>query len=203
MTSSILIQVMITCLLGASSPGPSLVLVSKNAISNGKFSGTLTGFGHGLGIFIYAFISILGLGLINNISSKIIDFITIVLVVYLLFLAFKIFNEKKTEEDKISKKILLQNFFDGFLICFFNPKITIFFFAIFSQFITAELSLFDKFYLASIASIIDFFWYTFVSIIVGNSTIRGLLNKGTFLNKISSIIFVIISIFILVKVFNF
>jgi len=203
MTSSILIQVMITCLLGASSPGPSLVLVSKNAISNGKFSGTLTGFGHGLGIFIYAFISILGLGLIHSISSKIIDFITIILVVYLLYLAFKIFNEKKTEEEKISKKILLKNFFDGFLIFFFNPKITIFFFAIFSQFITTELSLFDKFYLASIASIIDFFWYTFVSIIVGNSTIRGLLNKGTFLNKISSIIFVIISIFILVKIFNF
>ena len=65
MTSSILIQVIITCLLGASSPGPSLVLVSKNSISNGKFSGTLTGFGHGLGIFIYAFMVLNGFFLLG------------------------------------------------------------------------------------------------------------------------------------------
>ena len=77
MTSSILIQVIITCLLGASSPGPSLVLVSRNAIANGKFSGAITGFGHGLGIFIYAFITILGLGIISNINPKFIDYITL------------------------------------------------------------------------------------------------------------------------------
>ncbi len=203
MTSSILIQVIITCLLGASSPGPSLVLVSKNAISNGKFSGTLTGFGHGLGIFIYAFISIIGLGIINSISSQIIDYITIFLALYLIYLAIKIFNEKKTKDNNVSKKILFQNFLDGFLICFLNPKITIFFIAIFSQFITNELSLFDKFLLASIASIIDFFWYTFISIIVGNSMIRRFLDKGAFLNRISSIMFVIISLFIIIKIFNF
>lgn len=203
MTSSILIQVIITCLLGASSPGPSLVLVSKNSISNGKFSGTLTGFGHGLGIFIYAFISIIGLGIINSISSKIIDYITIFLALYLIYLAIKIFNEKKTKDNNVSKKILFQNFLDGFLICFLNPKITIFFIAIFSQFITNELSLIDKFLLASIASIIDFFWYTFISIIVGNSMIRRFLDKGAFLNRISSIMFVIISLFIIIKIFNF
>ena len=203
MTSSILIQVIITCLLGASSPGPSLVLVSKNSISNGKFSGTLTGFGHGLGIFIYAFISIIGLGIINSISSQIIDYITIFLALYLIYLAIKIFNEKKTKDNNVSKKILFQNFLDGFLICFLNPKITIFFIAIFSQFITNELSLIDKFLLASIASIIDFFWYTFISIIVGNSMIRRFLDKGAFLNRISSITFVIISLFIIIKIFNF
>ena len=43
MTSTLLIQLIITCFLGAASPGPSLVLVSKNAILNGKFSGSLTG----------------------------------------------------------------------------------------------------------------------------------------------------------------
>jgi len=189
--------------LGASSPGPSLVLVSKNSISNGKFSGTLTGFGHGLGIFIYAFISIIGLGIINSISSQIIDYITIFLALYLIYLAIKIFNEKKTKDNNVSKKILFQNFLDGFLICFLNPKITIFFIAIFSQFITNELSLIDKFLLASIASIIDFFWYTFISIIVGNSMIRRFLDKGAFLNRISSIMFVIISLFIIIKIFNF
>ncbi len=203
MTSSILIQVIITCLLGASSPGPSLILVSRNAIANGKFSGTLTGFGHGIGIFFYALLSILGLGIINKINSNLIDYITLALVIYLLFLAIKIYKEKKGVEEKISKRVFFQNFYDGFLICFLNPKITIFFFAIFSQFINSDLSSFDKFLLASIAAIIDFFWYTFISVMIGNSIVRNFLNKGTFLNKISSLIFVLISVFIIIKIFLF
>ena len=80
MTSTLLIQLIITCFLGAASPGPSLVLVSKNAILNGKFSGSLTGFGHGIGIFIYAFLSIISIGVINDINTLLIDIITIVLV---------------------------------------------------------------------------------------------------------------------------
>ena len=201
MTSAILIQVIITCLLGASSPGPSLVLVSRNAISNGKLSGSLTGFGHGLGIFIYALISIIGLGIINNINPYLIDLITIGLVLYMLFLAIKIFKDKKSEEEKVSKKVLFQNFSDGFLICFLNPKIAVFFFAIFSQFVSNDLSSLDKFMLAAIASIIDFLWYTLVSILVGNSIVRSFLNRGLILNKISSTIFVIISVFIILKIF--
>ena len=114
-------------LLGAASPGPSLVLVSKNAILNGKFSGSLTGFGHGIGIFIYAFLSIISIGVINDINTLLIDIITIVLVGYMLFLAFRIYKDRKANTENNSNKALFQNFYDGFLICFLNPKITVFF----------------------------------------------------------------------------
>jgi len=201
MSTSILIQVIITCFLGASSPGPSLLLVSKNAISNGKFSGSLTGFGHGLGIFIYAFVSIFGLGLINNFNPNLIDILTLLLVFYMLYLAKKIYKEDKLDQEKTTKKVLFQNFSDGFLICFLNPKITVFFFAVFSQFINDNLSLFDKFSLAAIAAVIDFIWYTSISLLVGNSIIRNFLNRGRLLNKISSFIFVAISIFIFINIF--
>ena len=105
MTSTLFIQIIITCFLGAASPGPSLVLVSKNAIVNGKFSGSLTGFGHGIGIFIYAFLSIIGVGLLNNINTLLIDIITIVLVVYMLFLAFRIYKERKKNIENNSIRI--------------------------------------------------------------------------------------------------
>ena len=201
MTSTLFIQIIITCFLGAASPGPSLVLVSKNAIVNGKFSGSLTGFGHAIGIFIYAFLSIIGVGLLNNINTLLIDIITIVLVVYMLFLAFRIYKERKKNIENNSNKALFQNFYDGFLICFLNPKITVFFFAIFSQLITNDLTLIDKIFIALIASFIDYLWYTTVSIMIGNSAVRNVLNKGTYLSLASSIIFLFLSIFILIKIF--
>ena len=201
MTSTLLIQLIITCFLGAASPGPSLVLVSKNAIINGKFSGSLTGFGHGIGIFIYAFLSIISIGVINDINTLLIDIITIVLVSYMLFLAFRIYKYRKANTENNSKKALFQNFYDGFLICFLNPKITVFFFAIFSQLVSNDMTLLDKLIFALVASVIDFLWYTLVSFMVGNSSVRNILNKGNYLSLASSLIFVFLSIFILIKIF--
>ena len=201
MTSTLLIQLIITCFLGAASPGPSLVLVSKNAILNGKFSGSLTGFGHGIGIFIYAFLSIISIGVINDINTLLIDIITIVLVSYMLFLAFRIYKDRKANTENNSKKALFQNFYDGFLICFLNPKITVFFFAIFSQLVSNDMTLLDKIIFALVASVIDFLWYTLVSFMIGNSSVRNILNKGTYLSLASSLIFVFLSIFIIIKIF--
>ena len=94
---------------------PSLVLVSKNAILNGKFSGSLTGFGHGIGIFIYAFLSIISIGIINDINTLLIDIITIVLVGYMLFLAFRIYKDRKANTENNSNKALFKIFTMVFL----------------------------------------------------------------------------------------
>ena len=200
MNTFILLQVIITCFLGAASPGPSLVLISRNGIANGILSGTITGLGHAIGIFFYCMISIVGISLFFRINSKILDYLTLILVIYLIFIAIKILRSNSNIKQKIiSKKLLTENFIEGFLICFFNPKITIFFFAIFSQFIKSETTIFQIFYLASIASIIDFLWYTFVSFSVGNSAIRKFLNKEKILNLSSSMILIGISLFIIYK----
>ena len=161
----------------------------------------LTGFGHGIGIFIYAFLSIISIGVINDINTLLIDIITIVLVGYMLFLAFRIYKDRKANTENNSNKALFQNFYDGFLICFLNPKITVFFFAIFSQLVSNEMTLLDKIIFALVASVIDFLWYTLVSFMVGNSSVRNILNKGTYLSLASSIIFVFLSLFILIKIF--
>lgn len=203
MNSIIYLQIIITCTLGAASPGPSLVLISRNAIANGKTNGIITGLGHAFGIFFYALISVFSITIIYKIDPIILDIFTFLLVIYLLYFAFKILKENKHKdiENKPSKKILINNFFDGFLICFLNPKITIFFFAIFSQFVSDNQSLNEKFILVFTASIIDFIWYSFISVIVGNIRIRQFINKNDYLDFISSIIFVSISFFILIKLF--
>ena len=108
----------------------------------------------------------------------------------MLFLAFRIYKDRKANTENNSNKALFQNFYDGFLICFLNPKITVFFFAIFSQLVSNEMTLLDKIIFALVASVIDFLWYTLVSFMVGNSSVRNILNRGTYLSLASSTIFV-------------
>ena len=104
--------------------------------------------------------------------------------------------------DQLHQKKYNQNFTDGFMIAFLNPKITIFFGALFSQFVNDSLTNVEKFQMALAASFIDMIWYTFVSLIVGNSLIRKNFKNTKVLNKISTVILVFISIYILVKIFT-
>ena len=60
---------------------------------------------------------------------------------------------------------VLKHAIDGFLIVFFNPKIAVFFFAIFSQFLAKDQSIALKASMVSVAWLIDTAWYLFVTII--------------------------------------
>ena len=64
MTIILFSQIVIVCLLGAMSPGPSMVVVLNNTIFKNKFNGILTALGHGVAIGIYAICAVLGIGLI-------------------------------------------------------------------------------------------------------------------------------------------
>ncbi len=203
MSTFLWIQLIVTCFLGAVSPGPSLLLIVKNSISYGKTNGIITGIAHGLGIFIYAILTILGIAFLYTKYPILIKIISFSLVLYLIYISYKIFfTEEEIDLEKDNKQKYNQNFTDGFMIAFLNPKITIFFGALFSQFVNDELTNLEKFQMAFAASFIDMIWYTFVSLIVGNSLIRKNFNNTKVFNKISSIILIFISIYILVKIFT-
>ena len=203
MSTFLWIQLIVTCFLGAVSPGPSLLLIVKNSISYGKTNGIITGIAHGLGIFIYAILTILGIAFLYTKYPILIKIISFSLVLYLIYISYKIFfTEEEIDLERDNKQKYNQNFTDGFMIAFLNPKITIFFGALFSQFVNDELTNLEKFQMAFVASFIDMIWYTFVSLIVGNSLIRKNFNNTKAFNKISSIILIFISIYILVKIFT-
>lgn len=203
MSTFLWIQLIVTCFLGAVSPGPSLLLIVKNSISYGKTNGIITGIAHGLGIFIYAILTILGIAFLYTKYPILIKIISFSLVLYLIYISYKIFfTEEEIDLEKDNKQKYNQNFTDGFMIAFLNPKITIFFGALFSQFVNDELTNLEKFQMAFAASFIDMIWYTFVSLVVGNSLIRKNFNNTKVFNKISSIILIFISIYILVKIFT-
>ena len=58
------------CLLGALSPGPSLMVILACTAENGRKAGVLASIGHGLGVFIYALAAASGLSyLLNHFQS--------------------------------------------------------------------------------------------------------------------------------------
>ena len=185
------------CAMGAISPGPSLAVVIRNTVSGGRFQGVMTGVGHGIGIGIYAFMAVMGLSslLLNN--EKLFMIFQIAGGIVLLWIAFKMILSKPLDvidQKQFSKK----GFIQGFMIAFLNPKILVFLVAVFSQFISSNINILDRFIIATIASIIDMAWYVLVSLLLAStSLINSFRSNAVLIDKSIGSILVIISILLI------
>ena len=186
------------CIVGAMSPGPSMALIIRNSIKYGRASGILSSIGHAIGIGIYAAVSVAGLQiiLINNIFLfNTIQFCGSVFLLVLGILFLRDTGQKLSIQDKQKS---VNSFMQGFAISILNPKILIWFAAIFSQFIEISSTNFIKLTMVLIASSIDGLWYIILTIIVTGFGLKQFLENNTkIIQNISGAVLIFISIIIL------
>ena len=192
------VQFATICIVGAMSPGPSMALIIRNSIKYGRLSGILSSVGHALGIGIYAGVSVAGLQiiLINNIFLfNTIQFCGSVFLLVLGILFLRDTGQKLSIQDKQKS---VNSFMQGFAISILNPKILIWFAAIFSQFIEISSTNFIKLTMVLIASSIDGLWYIILTIIVTGFGLKQFLENNTkIIQNISGAVLIFISIIIL------
>ena len=175
----------VICIMGALSPGPSLAVVVKNTLFGGSTQGYATAISHGLGVALYAAITALGIGIIIVQSTLIFTIIQYTGAAFLLYLGVKaIFSKKQniTLEENNSQETNQQTvngWRDGFLIAFLNPKLAIFFLALFSQFVSAEASNQQKVIMVATVGIIDTAWYVIVAYTFSRGVILNKLKRNS------------------------
>ena len=196
-------QFALVCTIGAMSPGPSLAVVIRNNINYNRLAGIMTSIGHGLGIGVYATLAVLGLGFILQTNQTLFLLIQILGLIFLFFLGLLFIFQKQSEEKINSDQNQLNSFLQGFLVAIINPKIMIWFTAIYSQFISIEASVTFNLILILTASSIDAIWYIIVSIIITGYGVKNfLINKKTLIQKITGSILLIISLSLLYNIIN-
>ena len=194
------VQFAAICLIGAMSPGPSMALIIRNSIKYGRLSGILFSLGHAIGIGIYATVSVMGLQyiLINNLF--LFNAIQFCGSVFLLILGILLLRDTAHNLSLENEQKNVNSFMQGFAISILNPKILIWFAAIFSQFIEISSTNFVKLAMVLIASSIDGLWYIMLTIVVTGFGLKQFLEHNTnIIQKISGVILISISIIILHK----
>ena len=205
MSTITFLQIFLVCLLGAMSPGPSMVVVINNAIFKNRFHGILTSIGHGIGIGVYALFAVLGIGIVIETNLVLFNGIKVLSIFFLLYLGLKSINNKTNldfdKKNNINKGI--SSFFQGFSISILNPKILIWFVAIYSQFMSLDNDIIFNSFLVLIAGFVDGIWYFILSIIVTSKKVLGLIKfKLIYLNKIIGFLFIIIGLVLLIDVMS-
>ncbi len=197
-------QFAIVCLLGAMSPGPSLALIIRNSISFNRISGIISAIAHGLGICVYATVTVIILEFILKNSKTIFLTIQICGSLFLIILGL-IFIFKKNNENQIETyQIHSNSFAQGFIIAIINPKILIWFTAIYSQFIDINASLTNKTILVLTPTIIDAIWYSVVAILVTGYGLKEILDKRKFIiQKIIGLLLILIAFSLIYSLISF
>ena len=196
------VTVTIACLFGAMSPGPSLAVIINHSLSQGRIAGVCAALSHGVAIGLFAYATASGLSVAIAANPLLFDAIQILGSAFLVFLAIKLLMAplKKDVGMVVSgPSSVWQALRDGLLIAVVNPKVLLFFTALFSQIVTLDIALGDKVALALIAGGVDALWFMLIAVALSHSRLLIRFQKSSWLlDKVFSLIlFAIASRFIL------
>ena len=145
MTFIFWLQFLAVCVAGAMSPGYSLVLVIRNSTKYSRIAGIMTATGHGLGMGIYAIFAVTGLIIILATNIYIFKSIQIAGIIFLFVFGILFIIQKNEQLIIESNQNKFNSFLQGFSISILNPKILIWFSAVFSQFVRSDSTFLNKF----------------------------------------------------------
>jgi len=196
MTIAIWLTVVSICLLGAMSPGPSLAVVLKQTLSGGRKAGLVAAITHGLGIGLYALLCISGIAVMITASPVLFKALQWAGAVYLVWLGIKGLRARAGDGTILADPATTGSAArDGFLIVFLNPKIAVFFIALFSQVIGSDTSWLEKLAYAATALFIDMGWYMIVAWSFSNPRWLGRLQQNVvWLERIFGVILIALAV---------
>lgn len=196
--------------LGASilltlAPGPDIIYVLVQSITNGKRSGILTALGLVSGILIHTSLVAFGVSAIIRQTPTLFLAIKIIGAAYLLFLAIQVYRssgEIQFSTDSVPKKRAFQLIRRGFIMNVINPKVTLFFLALLPGFLwNPDGNTVFQFYVLGLVFLLQgFAIFCTVAFLAGSISkyLRHNKNVGQIFKWLQIIVFVGIAVFILV-----
>ncbi|NVK44166.1 MAG: LysE family translocator [Oceanospirillaceae bacterium] len=186
------------CCAGAISPGPSLAVVLRHTLAGGRGLGIFTGVCHALGVGLWALATVAGLSLLVVQSPTLHLALTWIGAGYLAWLGVKALRSAGAAplalngDDSVS---LSRAGFDGFMISMLNPKLAVFFLALFSQFVTPGMPPSGQALMVATAALIDGLWYSLVALLLSGPALLSKLNaRARLIDRLTGVILLLLAL---------
>lgn len=191
------------CMVGAMSPGPSLAVVLRHSLYNSARHGIVASVSHGVGVGVYAGLSLAGLASLISHFPIVYNALVYGGAAYLAYMGIRILMSQSSGLTVSNTQALTsykQAAQDGFAIAFLNPKLAIFFVALFSQFIDPEaMTMTVAMLMCATVLVIDTVWYFIVSIVSAKARDKfDLTKKQTVIDKVLGVAFLLLALRVVV-----
>jgi len=161
------------CALGAMTPGISLAVITRHTLHGGARAGAIAGLTHALGVGIWAAATVAGMAVLFKRYPGLELAFSLLGALFLLWMAWKSWQASRQSQAPAHtsppSNVLHGAAWDGFAVAFLNPKVALFFLALFSQFLSSEMGQPARIQIALTAMIIDGAWYVLVALLLGRS----------------------------------
>ncbi len=192
----------LVCLMGAVSPGPSVLVVVNQTLNGSRLNGVVTAISHGLMVGVWALVTVLGISQLLLHIPFFQILLSIFAVVYLLYLAQGAWRGGKMQISTArtqSSKSLLSAASDGAAIALFNPKLALFFLALFTPFVDAERGFSEQYLLVLTPWATDTLWYLIVAMLLSRpASLIWLEQRQQVINRVLALALVLIAALLLI-----
>ena len=186
------ISLVLICVMGAMTPGPSLAVVLKHTVSGGRVNGVAASIAHGVGVGVYATLTVLGLAIVIQQTPWLFNVIKYAGVAMLLRLAYKALTSKPALDDVDQQQevvTLKDSIVQGFMVAFLNPKLAIFFLALFGQFVEADAGWLQNLIMVTTVFSIDTLWYCIIAVVLSQSSLLAKLKNNVHkIDKVTGVV---------------
>jgi threonine/homoserine/homoserine lactone efflux protein len=165
---------LLVVVLGAMSPGPDFVVVTRSALTGGRRAGLAAGAGIALGAFTWVAAIALGVAAVLTASAVAFSVVKLAGAAYLVFLGVRAWlavrrgDYRDLGETRDAKPVSIGTAFrHGLLTNLLNPKVAVYFLALLPQFLPADGSTLQTLELAAIATVGSVLWFGTLAVVVG------------------------------------
>lgn len=203
MTFSAWLSLAAVCALGAMSPGPSIAVIIRQTLSGSRRHGMVAAISHGAGVGLYAVLVLVGLGSLFEAVPTLAQLITWLGAAYLAWLGVKALvgsqgsrldsglNDARTIPLAAAMR-------EGFLVAFLNPKLAVFFTALFAQFMDQGQGIGTQALMAVTVWLIDTGWYLLVVMLFSRPRwLPWLRHHGIWIDRITGVLLLAIAVRVL------
>ena len=155
-------------LFAVASPGADFAVVLKNTLRSGQRTGTFTALGVGLGIFVHVGYTLLGVAFLLSQSPVLFETIKYLGAGYLLWLAYNCSRSRPKSalpetENKFEHLSDFHALKQGFFVNVLNPKVTVFFIALFTSIVSQNTSILVQSFYGLWLAFYTFVWFGLVA----------------------------------------
>jgi len=187
------------------SPGPSLAVVIRNTIRGNRLAGVVTGLAHAIGILLYAFLTMTGLAVLITKSDVIFYGLKFAGAAFLCWLGWQALRSSSSATQALTANdppcdTQIRPVRDGILISLLNPKIILFFLALFSQFARPDAGWHEVAIITLTAGFIDAGWYIVVALFISHPPVFKFIRRYIgYIEKVFGVLLIAIAVRVVLR----
>ncbi|MCY4046097.1 MAG: LysE family translocator [Cellvibrionales bacterium] len=158
-------------------PGPDFILVMHQTLSKGKRFGLFTSLGIACGLLMHISYTLLGVGLIISQSPMLFAIVEVLGGGYLLWICINLLRADQSQEwhqgkAQVAPQTAIQAFSRGFFCNLFNPKVSLFFLAIFTSIVDKTTPIEVQVVYGVVMVMLCILWFFTVTLMFSHQVIR-------------------------------